>query len=478
MNHLLSPDDPFSFLSPCDRIRGRAGMSHFLVAVPGRSGRARRVRGGAGTNETTRRTRRRSPARGRRRRAKQARARRGGRSTVERRGRNAGWIPILSKRVPRFVAARHDPFPKPPPPGRWSESPSSRVSRSGRTSAAISSSPSSSATSSLLFSRAFAANATVQRAERSDSRGDARHRDRRRVFRSSVRGGGDERSDARARRRSKFERRLREPVQREHPPTQRDAVRNIPAGSRARRASRPTASRRARVPRRARSRSTSPSSTPPTTRASHPRSAYVRRQNSLQRRRVRNAWTNRCVAVNAHQNPDVSGLGGVRVERASVHREGVYPTAVRHLRRHGEGHVRRQRRERPARARARRSGDGTNRRRTRIRARPSPPPRPHFADAVSRLRCDGSYPSEACPSPPPRRRRHGRGRGVSARGSIGDDDAMLPLIGVPGRAGSNLSSCGRRAAVVVRGGGGGARSSSSSSGGGAGKKGTTAASAR
>ena len=120
MNHLLSPDDPFSFLSPCDRIRGRAGMSHFLVA----ENRENATRREGGSMRVQGRTRRRDerdddPRRvddvdGRNRRARDGE--RDPRSSEE--GETSpnprGGSNDLSKRVPRFVAARLRRIPQNP----------------------------------------------------------------------------------------------------------------------------------------------------------------------------------------------------------------------------------------------------------------------------------------------------------------------------------------------------------------------------
>ena len=158
---------------------------------------------------------------------------------------------------------------------------------------------------------------------------------------------------------------------------------------------------------------------------------------------------------------------GVRVERAALHREGVYPGST--TRRHG-GHVRRQRRERPARA-----GRETERRCGRrrfgsARDRPASPP-PYGGGFATSVRRFVSIRGRV-------RVLHLGGGGaveveVSPRGGA---ETMTPAVAA---AVAPVRICrrrrrrrGRRSRWWRR------PSSSSSSGGGAGKKGTTAASAR
>ena len=374
-----------------------------------------------------------------------------------------GWIRmIFSKRVPRFVAARLRRIPKAP-----ASRAVVRVSIFARVEER--SNERRDFLVPVLFRHLVSSllsrvcgERDGERAERSDSRGDARHRDRRRVFRSSVRGGGDERSDARARRRSEFERRLREPVQREHPPTQRDAVRKHPGGSRAHEERRDPQRRGGRESRDEPARVPPAPPVPPQTRAS-PRERDAK--TAFNGDASRNARTNRA-AVNAHQNPDVSAAAAFASNAprsiARVYIQLPYVTSVATERDTYAVNA--------ASVQRAREPDGAATERTVVNS----DPRATVPASASSLRRRGFETSV---------RRFVSIRGVSESLHLGGGGAVGPRrlrggrsetmtrlpCGVFGRAGSNC----RRAvavAVVVRGGGGGARSFSSSSGGGAGKR--------
>ena len=290
---------------------------------------------------------------------------------------------------------------------RSSES-SSRASRSGRTSAAMSSSRPPPPRRRVVASSRFAASATANAA--SAPTPAATH-----VigivagFSSSVRGGGDERSDARARRRSEFERRPREPSVGNIRRPNAIPLGNIPA------VPAPMASVDPQVaagesPATSPLASHQPSSTPqPPERRARQR---VRRQTRVSGDASRNARITR----GGERAPEPGReLAAAFASNALVHREGAHPTAERHLRRHGEGHVRstpeRRAPTRTGRARRtnrRRFGSARHRPRLRVRVPVSP----------ARFRASGAtvHPSERPRVVRVGGARRGRGRGVSAGG--------------------------------------------------------------